>query len=70
MGKIKSKQVKRSVHEILDAGIELQSDFETNKKILGQEMPSKKMRNKMAGYAARHKRQEAEEKAALLKKAN
>lgn len=65
MGKIKSKQVKRSVQELLDADIELSEDFEMNKKILGQEMPSKKMRNKMAGYASRFKKQEAKEKAAL-----
>ena len=47
MGKIKSKQVKRSVHALLEADIELSKDFEMNKKILGQEMPSKKMRNKI-----------------------
>ena len=69
MGKIKSKQVKRAVHELLDSGIELEKDFEMNKKILGQEMPSKKMRNKMAGYAARHKKQQEKEKTELLKKA-
>lgn len=67
MGKIKSKQVKRSVQELLDAGIELSSDFEMNKKILGQEMPSKKMRNKMAGHASRYLRQKAEEAEALKK---
>ncbi len=61
MGKIKSKQVKRAVHDLISAGIELTRDFETNKKILGTEMPSKKMRNKMAGYAARHIKQKQEE---------
>lgn len=65
MGKIKSKQVKRSVHSLLVEGIEFSEDFEMNKKILGQEMPSKKMRNKMAGYASRFKRHENKEKEAL-----
>lgn len=67
MGKIKSKQVKRSVHELVDAGIELSKDFEKNKKILGQEMPSKKMRNKMAGYATRHFTQKEKELEELTK---
>jgi ribosomal protein S17E len=63
MGKIKSKQVKRSSQALIKEGIEFDESFEKNKKILGQEMPSKKMRNKMAGYLSRfmkHKRQEAE----------
>lgn len=67
MGKIKSKQVKRSIHQLLDVGIELTNDFEMNKKVLGQEMPSKRMRNKMAGYAARHIKQKEEDLAALQK---
>ena len=68
MGKIKSKQVKRSVQGLVEAGIELSKDFEMNKKILGQEMPSKKMRNKMAGYATRYFTQKEAEMAALQKK--
>ncbi len=63
MGKIKSKQVKRSSQELMNEGIEFNEDFNKNKKILGQEMPSKRMRNKMAGYLSRfmkHKRKEAE----------
>lgn len=68
MGKIKSKQVKRSVHALLESNIELSTDFEVNKKILGREMPSKKMRNKMAGYASRHLKQKEKELEALQKK--
>lgn len=67
MGKIKSKQVKRSVKALLEAGIELEGDFENNKKILGQEMPSKKLRNKMAGHATRLKKTQAREAEALKK---
>lgn len=68
MGKIKSKQVKRSVHALLESDIELSTDFEINKKILGSEMPSKKMRNKMAGYASRHLKQKQKEIEAIQKK--
>lgn len=65
MGKIKSKQVKRSVRELMTAGIEFSEDFEKNKRILGKEMPSKKMRNQMAGYITRYKKHKAKEKQEL-----
>ncbi len=64
MGKIKSKQVKRASHELMQNEISFYENFEKNKKILGKEMPSKKMRNKMAGYLTRfmsQKRKELEE---------
>ena len=53
MGKIKSKLVKRTSKELIKRGIEFGEDFEKNKKILGREMPSKKIRNQMAGFLAR-----------------
>ena len=68
MGKIKSKQVKRAVHELLDSKIELTNSFDSNKTILGREMPSKKMRNKMAGYASRIIKQKEAEAEALSKR--
>ncbi len=68
MGKIKSKQVKRSVEGLIQENIELSNDFELNKKILGREMPSKKMRNKMAGYAVRLTKQKEKETLELQKK--
>ncbi len=61
MGKIKSKQVKRYSEELLDNGIEFSEEFERNKKILGREMPSKRMRNQMAGYLSRFLKQKKEE---------
>ncbi|HIH51912.1 hypothetical protein AUJ61_03195 [Candidatus Pacearchaeota archaeon CG1_02_30_18] len=66
MGKIKSKQVKRASKELMENGIEFYDDFGKNKRILGQEMPSKKMRNKMAGYLTRFTNQKQKE-AELLK---
>ena len=61
MGKIKSKQVKRASEDLMKAGIEFSEDFEKNKKILGREMPSKRMRNKMAGYISRYSKQKRKE---------
>jgi len=60
MGKIKSKQVKRTAHTLMDRGVEFSENFENNKKVLKQTMPSKKMRNQIAGYLSRTKRQEKE----------
>lgn len=65
MGKIKSKQVKRAASEMISGGIEFSEKFEENKKTLGREMPSKKMRNKIAGYLSRYKRQKNQEKKEL-----
>mgnify|MGYP001582873767 FL=1 len=58
MGKIKSKLVKKTSNILIEKGIKFGKDFERNKKILGNTMPSKKVRNKMAGYLARLKKQE------------
>lgn len=60
MGKIKSKQIKRTAHALIDNGVEFSEKFEYNKKVLKNTMPSKKMRNQMAGYLSRTKRQEKE----------
>lgn len=53
MGKIKSKLIKRSAKELVKKGIEFTADFERNKKILGNTMPSKKIRNQIAGYLSK-----------------
>ncbi len=58
MGKIKSKLIKRSAKELVKRGIEFSEDFERNKKILGNTMPSKKIRNQIAGYLSRLNRKE------------
>jgi len=56
MGKIKSKAIKRATVELRRQGIEFNKDFNNNKKILGNTMPSKKIRNQLAGYIARVER--------------
>ena len=59
MGKIKSKMIKRTSGELIENGIEFSEEFEKNKKILGNTAPSKKLRNRMAGYLVQLKKQEA-----------
>ncbi len=56
MGKIKSKLIKRTTNELMKKGVEFSESFEENKKILGKTMPSKKIRNQMAGFLARLKK--------------
>lgn len=54
MGRIKSLMVKRASKKLLTSDqIQFSSSFEKNKKILGNTMPSKPIRNKIAGYLAR-----------------
>ncbi len=46
--------VKRSAEELRRKGIVFHPDFAKNKKVLGSNtMPSKKIRNQMAGYLVR-----------------
>ena len=61
MGKIKSKLIKRSAEELEKKGIKFSKDFERNKKILGSTMPSKKIRNQIAGYLSRLYKKEKKE---------
>ena len=56
MGRIKSKLVKRTSRQLIQKSDEtFKKTFEENKKILGRTLPSKKIRNKIAGYIARIK---------------
>lgn len=65
MGKIKSKLMRRTADSLLKEEIDFSQDFEKNKKLLGSTMPSKKLRNRIAGLIARLKKQEAKEKEKL-----
>lgn len=67
MGKIKTKLIKRTANVLIDGGVEFNEKFEKNKRILGNEMPSKKVRNQLAGYIARLKRAEKEKKEKIEK---
>ncbi len=59
MGRIKSLLIKRASKQLMEQGHNFTEDFENNKKILGNTMPSKSLRNKIAGYIARLKRAES-----------
>ena len=57
MGRIKPKLVKRTSRQLIEQSTEsFGKTFEENKKALGNSLTSKKMRNKIAGYIARLKR--------------
>ena len=58
MGRIKSKLVKRTSHLLLKEENQFNGNFEDNKKFLTSLTPSKKIRNKIAGYIARLKKQQ------------
>lgn len=49
MGKIKSKLIRRTAKELIKKGVVFTEHFEENKKILGNFLPSKKIRNQIAG---------------------
>ena len=57
MGRIKPTLVKRTSRQLIENSSEsFGKTFEENKKALGNTLPSKKVRNKIAGYIARLKR--------------
>ncbi len=62
MGKIKSKVVRKTANALVKEDLGFSKDFEKNKAILGREMPSKRIRNRLAGLISRLKRQEEKAK--------
>ena len=60
MGKIKSKSVKRTAEELRRRGVTFSKNFDGNKKVLGNSMPSKKIRNQIAGYLVTLEKREAQ----------
>jgi len=70
MGKIKTKLIKRTSERLVGAKISFKEDFDSNKKILSNEMPSKKVRNQIAGYVSRLKKVEKKKQEELDKAIN
>ena len=70
MGRIKSTLIKKAARQLLQGENRFDTQFDRNKKMLIAGMPSKSMRNKIAGYISRLKKAEIEEKkrAAMPKK--
>ena len=65
MGKIKSKVVRKTANALVKEDLKFEKDFEKNKAILGREMPSKRIRNRLAGLISRMKTQEEKAKLEL-----
>ena len=54
MGRIKSTLIKRTARQLSESNKDdFSKDFEINKKALGNTLPSKRLRNKVAGYVGR-----------------
>jgi len=58
MGRIKSLLIKRASKQLIEGDMPFTPSFETNKKLLNNTMPSKRIRNKIAGYITRLKKME------------
>lgn len=58
MGRIKSLLIKRTTRSLLKEENAFSENFEENKKLLGTHMPSKRIRNMIAGYITRLKRKQ------------
>ncbi|MCH7850184.1 MAG: 30S ribosomal protein S17e [Nanoarchaeota archaeon] len=57
MGRIKTKLIKRTSRQLLENSEDsFKNTFEENKKVLGSILPSKRMRNQIAGYIGRLKK--------------
>ncbi len=67
MGKIKTKLIKRTSKTLVEKKIGFGEEFEKNKKVLSREMPSKKVRNQIAGYISRLLRREKKKQEELDK---
>lgn len=67
MGRIKSALIKRTARSLAKVGKNFEKGFDKNKEILGSSMPSKRMRNRIAGYISRIKINEEKKKEKLSK---
>ena len=53
MGRIKSALIKRIARALVKEENNFGDEFEGNKKLIGNTMPSKRLRNRIAGYVTR-----------------
>ncbi len=53
MGRIKSALIKRTAKALLKEQNKFSEEFNNNKRHLGSNMPSKRLRNRIAGYITR-----------------
>ena len=62
MGRIKSLLIKRTANNLLKEENVFSEEFGKNKRLLADTMPSKRIRNKIAGYISRLKRIQTKER--------
>ena len=67
MGRIKSTLIKRTARSLKKESSNFNGKFENNKNILGSTMPSKRLRNRIAGYITRLVRNEQKKKESMRK---
>lgn len=60
MGRVKTTLVKRTARDLLKEENIFTKDFNRNKKVLGNTLPSKRIRNMIVGYIARIKKRQKE----------
>jgi len=60
MGRVKTTLVKRTARDLLKEENVFTKDFNRNKKVLGNTLPSKRIRNMIVGYIARIKKRQKE----------
>ena len=63
MGRIKSALIKRTARNLLKENNKFNLEFNNNKRKLGGSMPSKSLRNKIAGYITRVNMDKSKKKA-------
>ena len=63
MGRIKSMMIKRTAKQLIPQNADFTGEFEQNKNMLRNTMPSKRVANKVAGYIGRLIKQRDAEKA-------
>jgi small subunit ribosomal protein S17e len=62
MGRIKSALIKRTAKNLAKEPNKFDDTFNTNKNLLKNSMPSKRLRNRIAGYITRMRRNEKAKK--------
>ena len=58
MGRVKSSLIKRTARLLSKEENKFTDEFNANKSLLNNSMPSKRLRNRIAGYITRMKRNE------------
>lgn len=70
MGRIKSALIKRTARSMIKEENKFQEDFDTNKSLISNSMPSKRLRNRIAGYVTRLKRNDKKRREMLKNQAS